>query len=245
MKHSNDYSDEFLSAYLDGELDPEETGRLLSEIRYNHALSARITDLQKVREMIRYAYHEKVPAEQASHVKTGTVKKSRMAIAASILLSLGVALGWSLHLNSQSNNGLMDIAQAMQIKTTTSATDNSIKLVLHVTSGSQHKLRTVLDETESFLNQYQDSAQKVQLDILTNGSGLKLLRADHSPFSQRIKALQQRYQNLTFKACQNAIKRVQQRTGKLPTMLPETVTVPSALGEIMKKQQEGWSYIKI
>jgi intracellular sulfur oxidation DsrE/DsrF family protein len=245
MKNNNDYSDEFLNAYIDGELDPEETGRMLDELRYNEALSARITDLQKVREMVRYAYHEKVPPAQVLRVKSNVMKKSRMAFAASIILSLGMALGWGLHLHSQSNTGLLDIAEAMQIKPAASITDGDIRLVLHVTTDSKHKLKTVLDETEKLLDQYVNSSRKVQLDILTNGKGLKLLHADYSPFSQRIKDLQKRYQNLTFKACQNAINRVKKNTGKEVLMLPDTVTVPSALGEIMKKQQEGWSYIKI
>ncbi len=245
MTNNHDYSDEFLSAYLDGELGPDETGRLLDELRYNEALSARITDLQKVREMVRYAYNEKIAPTHEQHANTRALKKSRMAFAASILLSLGMALGWGLHLHSQSSNGLLDIAEAMQIMPATTVSDNEIKLVLHVTTDHKHKLETVLDETERFLDQYEESSKKVKLDILTNGNGLKLLRADYSPFSQRIKNLQKRYHNLTFKACQNAIKRVQQKTGQKVLILPDTVTVPSALGEIMKKQQQGWSYIKI
>ena len=114
MKNNNDYSDEFLNAYIDGELDAEETGRLLDELRYNEVLSARITDLQKVREMVRYAYHEKVPPTQGLRAKSSVLKKSRMAFAASIILSLGMALGWGLHLHSQSSTGLLDIAEAMR-----------------------------------------------------------------------------------------------------------------------------------
>jgi len=245
MNNSKDYSDEYLNAYIDGELDKKETGRLLDELRYNPELDARITDLQKIREMVRYAYHEKLPPEKSPLARTMLAKKSRIAFAASIILSLGVALGWSLHLHSQQTNGLLEIAEAMQIKSAAANNESEIKLMLHVTTDNQNKLQTVLDETENFLSQYESMGKKVKLDILTNGKGLKLLHANHTPFAERIKLLQQRYQNLTFKACQNAINRAQKKTGKKLFMLPETVTVPSALGEVMKKQQEGWSYIKI
>ncbi len=245
MNNNDHYSDEYLNAYIDGELDKKETGRLLDELRYNPELDSRITDLQKIREMVRYAYHEKLPPEGSQLGRSVFAKKSRMAFAASIILSLGVALGWSLHLHSQQANSLLDIAEAMQIKSATTSHADEIKLMLHVTTDNQSKLQTVLDETENFLSQYENMGKKVKLDILTNGKGLKLLQAKHTPFGERIKVLQQRYQNLTFMACQNAIKRVQRQTGKKVIMLPETVTVPSALGEVMKKQQEGWSYIKI
>ena len=52
------FSDEFLNAFIDGELDQKETGLILDEIRRNPDLSARITDLQKIREMVRYAYND-------------------------------------------------------------------------------------------------------------------------------------------------------------------------------------------
>jgi len=245
MNNREHYSDEYLNAYIDGELNKEETGVLLDELRYNPELDVRITDLQKIREMVRYAYHEKLPPENKQQKRSVFNKKSRIAFAASIILSFGMALGWSLHLHSQQTNGLLDIAQAMQIKPVVANNDDEVKLMLHVTTGDKHKLKIVLDETEKFLSQYEHTNKKVKLDILTNGMGLKLVNADHSPFGARIKALQQRYQNLTFMACKNAIKRIQQKSGKQLLMLPDTVTVPSALGEVMRKQQEGWSYIKI
>jgi len=246
MNHPNDYSDEFLNAYIDGELDKEETGRLLDELRYNEPLSTRITDLQKVREMVRYAYNEKTSPSDKQTINSHAIKKTKMAFAASILLSLGMALGWSLHLHNQPSNSLLDIAEAIQIKPIAANADDEIKMVLHVTTDKPHKLDTILNEAEKFLSQ-NNNAKKVKMDILTNGSGIKLLQAKHSPYSKRIKELQQRYKNLTFKVCQQAIRRAQQRMGKKGKieMLPETVTVPSALGEIMKKQRDGWSYIKI
>jgi len=245
MKQTTEYSDEFLNAYIDGELDQEETGLLLHELRYNEKLSQRITDLQKVREMVRYAYHDALPECQEPETARQQPSRSRMALAASIILSLGIALGWGLHLHSQSTDGLIEIAEAIQIKSTDTTNQQEIKLVLHVTTNAEHKINTVLNETEALLDLYLESNKQVKLDILTNGKGLALLHAKHSPYSERIQALQAKYKNLTFKACANAIKRARMLTGKETEMLPETVIVPSALGEVMKKQQEGWSYIKI
>jgi intracellular sulfur oxidation DsrE/DsrF family protein len=245
MNDKDPYSDEHLNAFIDGELDKPETGQLLDELRYNKQLDERITDLQKIREMVRYAYHEKVPSQNEGKQPLRSPKKSRMALVASVMMLFGTLLGWNLHQQSQSSQGLLEIAEAMQLKAPVSAQQNEIRLMLHVTTDDHMKLETVLNETEKFLDASQQGNRKVKLDILTNGKGLKLLAATHSPFENRIKDLQQRFNNLTFKACQNAINRMQKRTGKELKMLPDTVTVPSALGEVMKKQKEGWSYIKI
>jgi len=245
MKQPQDYSDEFLNAYIDGELDQEETGQLLDELRYNPVLNQRITNLQKVREMVRYAYHDALPDIRQNQTETQRPSRSRLAIAASLILSLGIALGWGLHLHSRSSDGLLQIAEAIQIKSATANQQQEMKLVLHVTTNAKHKINTVLDEAEALLESYSALKKQVKLDVLTNGKGLALLHAKHSPYSERIQALQEKYKNLTFKACQNAINRARKRSGKEVVILPQAVIVPSALGEIIKKQQDGWSYIKI
>jgi len=245
MNTFNDYSDEFLNAYIDGELDKEETGLLLNELRYNQTLSQRITDLQKVREMVRYAYHDVLPEINSPQASSKQTSRSKLAVAASIILSLGIALGWGLHIANQSPDGLLHIAEAIQIKSSTIADQQETKLVLHVTTNAEHKINTVLDEAEALLESYMSSNKQVKLNILSNGKGLALLQAYHSPYSKRIQALQAKYKNLTFLACQKALNRKRLLTKKQTAIIPEAVIVPSALGEIMKKQQEGWSYIKI
>jgi len=245
MNTLNDYSDEFLNAYIDGELDKEETGLLLNELRYNQALSQRITDLQKVREMVRFAYHDVLPEISQSQTDSKQTSRSKLAIAASIILSLGVALGWGLHIYSQTPDGLLQIAEAIQIKSAATADNQETKLVLHVTTNAEHKINTVLDEAEALLESYLTSNKQVKLNILSNGKGLALLKANHSPYSKRIQALQEKYKNLTFLACKKAIDRKRLLSKKETAIIPEAIIVPSALGEIMKKQQEGWSYIKI
>jgi intracellular sulfur oxidation DsrE/DsrF family protein len=243
MKSEQQYSDEFLNAYLDGELDKKEAGQLIQELRHNDELSNRLRDLQKIREMVRYAYGNlDTPYDQK-----GGARKTMpigIAIAASLILSLGVTLGWVLHSSSSHQPGLLDIANALQINQK-GQKNAEMKLVLHVTTSDKRKLDTVLEEAESLLQEYEGGTQKVKLDILANGKGLNLLRSDTTPFAKRIAQLQKQYKNLSFKACQRAINRLKQEKGIRAKMVPEAIIVPSALGEIIRKQKEGWSYIKI
>ena len=242
MNNHEDYSDEFLNAYIDGELDKSEAGALLEELRYNKELSKRVTDLQKIREMVRYAYQD-IPVQlQPESAKQRSVFRNRKFFAAAAVMLVGIAVGWNLHQYRQPANGLLDFASSMQVK---AVNDNHMNIVLHVTTDDERKLNTVLNQTEILLDKYQHEKQQVKLDILTNAKGLKLLHAKHSPFNKRISALQERFDNLTFKACKVAIERAEKRLGEKIDMLPETVVVPSALSEIMEKQHDGWSYIKI
>ena len=242
MTMDKGFSDEFLNAYLDGELDPTETGKLLQELRHNTELNTRLAKLKNVREMVRYAYSNiKTPYDVDT--KPSPRRKMMYSLAASFLLGLGMLIGWQLHFSTEQQGSLLDIANAMQIPTQNA--QGELKLVLHVTTEDRRKLNTVLDEAESLLKEYETGTHKVKLDILTNGKGLSLLRKDKSPFATRIHDLQKRYSNLSFKACQQAINRLKLEKGIQARMLPEAIIVPSALGEIIRKQKEGWSYIKI
>jgi len=243
MKHSREYSDEFLNAWIDNELEQEEAGILVEALRHDPELNARVNELKNVREMVRFAYRDIVSASEKNDLNTQHSKKRFKMLAASLLLITGTAIGWVLHVATQTPASILDIAKAVQLKSI--PVNNEINMVLHVTTNDKNKLTTLLDETERLLKKYNHASKKVRLDILTNGPGLQLIKAKHSPFAERIQKLQQQYNNLTFKACSKAIKRLQKKSGGSFEALPDTVVVPSALGEIMKRQGEGWSYIKI
>lgn len=242
MMKKIDFSDEFLNAFIDGELDQKETGLILDEIRRNPDLSARITDLHKIREMVRYAYND---IDAPIRKKPYNHQRIRMwrAVAAGMLLMLGVSIGWVLQSYESGNKSLIELANAVQINQPPENQD--FKLVLHVTTGDSHRLAVMLDETERLLQDQEKLHHKVKLDILANGQGLNFLRADTSEFADRIHELQTRYSAITFKACQQAINRLKTEKGITATMLPDTQVVPSAIGEIIQRQHEGWTYVRI
>ena len=246
MSQSEKFSDEFLNAFIDGELDDAERDQLLDILRRDEALNARVCDLQKVRELLQHAYR-RPPATARQQPDPGRGRLSRFSagIAASVILGLGVVVGWALHGQQHPQGGLLDIAQSMQLDPTQTAGQSTWRVVLHVTTADPYRLKTVLDEAEDLLRQRASSTGNVAVDILANGRGLNLLRADTSPFAQRIRELQARYDNLAFKACQNAINRLRLEKNIEVTLLPEAQVVPTAIGEVIRRQREGWAYVQI
>ena len=246
MSQSEKFSDEFLNAFIDGELDDAERERLLDILRRDEALNARVCDLQKVRELLQHAYRQPPePARRRPDPRRDRLSRFGAGIAASVILGLGVAVGWTLHGQQQPQGGLLDIAQSMQLDPRQTAAQSTWRVVLHVTTADPYRLKTVLDEAEDLLRQRVASAGNVAVDILANGRGLDLLRADTSPFAQRIRELQERYDNLAFKACQNAINRLRLEKNIEVILLPEAQVVPTAIGEVIRRQREGWAYVQI
>lgn len=242
MKFDDQYSDEFLNAYIDGELGEQEKIQLFEDLRHNQILSTRVCKLQKTHDMVRLAYENISTPEHYQSKKQLTFKNNfGFGIAASILLLVGATAGWLVHTQLAPENGLLQIAQSVQ-----TGQRSSSKIMLHVTTDDHLKLEAVLEETERLLQSSSTNHGKLQVEVIANGKGLDFLRADTSHFAQRIKAMQERHDNLTFLACKLTMDRLKNRAGldTIP-LLPNIKTVPTVLGEVIRRKQQGWAYVKI
>jgi len=244
MRHEDfNYSDEILNAYLDDELASEERKQLIEDMRVDNGLRQRVCRLEQVRNIVSMAYQDIPEPRHGQHI----IKRrfaSYSNLAASILVVVGIIGGWFGHAYLQKDTGLVEMAESVQLNTPVDEA-RLWKVLLHVTSDDPYRLNVLLDETERVLREYRTKQQKVSIQILANGKGLNLLRNDTSPYGQRIAELQSNYDNLVFTACAKAMARVKQKTGKDVQLLPDTQVAPSALSEVLNRQKEGWTYIKI
>jgi intracellular sulfur oxidation DsrE/DsrF family protein len=77
------------------------------------------------------------------------------------------------------------------------------------------------------------------------GKGLALVRVETSAFADRIQLLQREFDNLTFAACQNTIDRLRNEQGIIVRLLPGVVVIDSGMAELMRRQNQGWTYIQV
>lgn len=131
-----------------------------------------------------------------------------------------------------------------QVKTKTAA---SKAPAAKMTSGKQH--RVVYDVTNADtavqaslvrqLNNIKRGWPEAQVEVVIHGKGLDFLLSGKSYKAAGIKELQAK--GVVFAACENTM-RVRKVTKA--DLLPGVITVPMGVGEIIMKQEEGWSYIK-
>lgn len=250
MTSDHELSDEQLNAFIDGQLSSQERSRILSALSANEALGRRACELRRLRDLVQHAYDQPpvAPARQAQINKpSGGWQR---AVAAALLLSAGASLGWLAHARQSQPLNIqamyLDEEKAFQ----TSALEQTPmhgeqKILLHLSSAEPEKLDGALTTVEKLLARYQQRAQPVEVELVVNAGGLNLLRADTSPYAQRVSALQRKYDNLTFVACQTAIDRLQRETSLTPDLLPEALITPNALEEILTRLQQGWVYISV
>jgi hypothetical protein len=81
-------------------------------------------------------------------------------------------------------------------------------------------------------------SEGAEIELVAYGPGVNMLKAD-SPAKQRIAdALKA---GVKINACQNTMNFMKLTPAD---MLPEIGYVPSGVVEVMKKQQQGWAYIR-
>ncbi|MBK7881751.1 MAG: DsrE family protein [Saprospiraceae bacterium] len=80
---------------------------------------------------------------------------------------------------------------------------------------------------------------KIKIEVVCHGPGLDLLHKDKSQFANGIQEMLVR--GIVFDACEFSMK---ERKVAKEQLLPGIATVPAGIYHIVKKQSEGWYYIK-
>ena len=119
------------------------------------------------------------------------------------------------------------------------------KVLIHIANDDTVQIGQALDEIESLLQYYRASGQNARVEVVINGKGLELVRVDTSVFAARVHTLQREFDNLTFAACQNSIDRLKREQGILVRLLPGVVVIDSGMAELMRRQNQGWTYLQV
>ncbi len=248
MNNGNHISDELLNAFVDNQLDALDREQIFAQIAKDPVLNKRLCELHSCRELVRLAYQNVPPAPVRSNTLSA-LRGNRLpwitGIAASVLLTMGVFIG--AQLNTAPTSGTVPMAVNDDATATRiAANSNAVtKVLFHLSSRDPELARTALDELEGVLDFYERTGEKAEIELITNGGGIDLLRVDTSLFADRILAMQKRYTNLTFVTCQNTIDRLKREHGITARLLPGTVVIDSGVAQIMRRQQEGWAYIQV
>ena len=89
------------------------------------------------------------------------------------------------------------------------------------------------------LNNVLTAAPDAKIEVVCHGPGIYMLIQEKTTVQDKIQEMKKR--GIVFAACENTLK---DRNISKDKVIAEAVIVPSALIEIITKQEQGWSYIK-
>jgi len=109
------------------------------------------------------------------------------------------------------------------------------KMVMQFTSGDSTEQAAVTSQVRNIRTVWPNA----QIEVVCHGGGLELLIASKSKAAKSVADWSA--QGVVFAACNNSMRRL---NVKKEDLLPAAVIVPSALVELVQKQEAGWAYLK-
>lgn len=237
MKKDHDVSEEQLNAFIDGELEPEETSNFFDEAEQSAELDQRLCQQRKLKELVKHAYQDVPEPQQPSSMRRLPKSMFGLALVASVLLVFGAITGLLLH--GYFEHGSLNGGYAEAVNPSPAAVTKNY--ILHVSSGDPEKMQFALQKAQALLS-FTGSDEHRKVEIVANEQGLDLLRTDVTRFEDEISYLAS--ERVVFYACSKTIQRLQEK-GVDVKLVPEAVQGFTALDRVVMRMHEGWQYIKI
>jgi len=107
-------------------------------------------------------------------------------------------------------------------------------------------MNLALNNASNIMETYKEKGEEVEIELVTYGPGLNMLRDDTSPVKDRLKQIAQLSfpSKIRFSACNVTKRGMEKREGHPISIVPEASLVPSGAVRLMELQESGWSYLK-
>ena len=126
------------------------------------------------------------------------------------------------------------------------ADTKSHRVSIQVDQNDPQVMNLALNNASNVIEHYRAKNEDVDVDIVTYGPGLHMLRADTSPVQDRIKRLKEMAfpGKIQFSACNNTKQNMEKAEGKSVPIISDATLVPSGVVRLMELQEQGWSYVR-
>jgi intracellular sulfur oxidation DsrE/DsrF family protein len=111
------------------------------------------------------------------------------------------------------------------------------RVLFHLDEGSNFRLKLTLSNIQNLLNDLGD--EQLQIECVVNGAGVKLFQHFIGSSHAAIETLTDR--GIQFVVCEHSLALFELSKDD---MLSAVGFVSSGVGELVKKQTEGWVYLK-
>jgi uncharacterized protein len=120
------------------------------------------------------------------------------------------------------------------------------RVAIQVDQNDPQVMNLALNNATNVIEYYRGKNEDVDVDIVTYGPGLHMLRSDTSPAQDRLKRLKELAfpGKIQFSACNNTKQGMEKAEGHAISVVPDATIVPSGVVRLMELQGQGWSYVR-
>jgi hypothetical protein len=122
----------------------------------------------------------------------------------------------------------------------------SHRVSIQVDQNDPQVMNLALNNASNIIEHYRSKNEDVDVDIVTYGPGLHMLRDDTSPVKDRLKRIKELAfpGKIQFSACNNTKQNMEKAEGKAVPIISDATIVPSGVVRLMELQEQGWSYVR-
>ncbi|MFB9266345.1 DsrE family protein [Bradyrhizobium erythrophlei] len=137
-------------------------------------------------------------------------------------------------------------AVSIALATSAFAGDKPHRIAIHVDQYDSRVMNMALNNATHLIEYYRARNEDVDIDIITYGPGVHMLRADTSPVRDRIQQLKTMATagKVQFSVCNNTKQAMEKAEGHEIPMVSDVIIVPSGVVRLMELQEQGWSYVR-
>jgi intracellular sulfur oxidation DsrE/DsrF family protein len=120
------------------------------------------------------------------------------------------------------------------------------RIAIPVDQNDPQVMNQALNNATNVIEYYRGKNEDVEVEIVTYGPGLHMLRADTSPVQEPIKALKEMLPpgKIRFSVCNHSKEGMEKTEGHAISVVPGATVVPSGVVRLMELQEQGWSYVR-
>ncbi|MFZ3033110.1 MAG: DsrE family protein [Parvibaculum sp.] len=118
------------------------------------------------------------------------------------------------------------------------------KLALQITDANPMSMNMVLNVAGNVTRHYEEKGETVEIKVVAFGPGVMMLRTDKSAVKERLADFMATHKNVEFDACNNTLQAMAKNEGKMPTLLPGVMVVPSGAVALLELGEQGWTILK-
>lgn len=124
------------------------------------------------------------------------------------------------------------------------ATKAGHRIVYQISGNDAPAMQHALSSADNAIKLYRARGEAVTVEIVANGGGVHMMRADTTPVAPMLRYIRETYPDLVLTACGTTKTIMEKNEGKAVTLLEGVRVVPAGIVRVVELQEQGYAYVK-
>lgn len=117
-------------------------------------------------------------------------------------------------------------------------------IAFHVDQNDPKVMNMALNNVQNVAKYYESKGDTVVIEVVAYGPGLMMYIPGKSPVADRISTMSLGIENLSFSACGNTKRKMEEKMGGEVAIMDEASVVPSGVVRLVELQEDGYAYVR-